>query len=71
MMLNLIQPGEADKVLLAIKDRLHEFEIRIQIQNSEVERIRKSYNEELKKLEHFYLIKFLFLKIYLIEIISA
>ena len=51
MMLNLIQPGGADKVLLAIKDRLHEFEIRIQIQNSEVERIRKSYNEELKKLE--------------------
>ena len=51
MVLNLIRPGEADKVLLAIKDRLQEFEARIQIQKQEVEQLRKSYNDQLKRLE--------------------
>jgi serine phosphatase RsbU (regulator of sigma subunit) len=51
MVLNLIQPKKEDEVLRTIKDRLHEFETRIQIQNHEVERIRKTYNEALKKLE--------------------
>lgn len=51
MVLNLIQPEEEDKVLSAIKDRQHEFETKIKIQTNDVERIRKEYTGELKKLE--------------------
>jgi hypothetical protein len=51
MVLNLIQPEKEDEVLKTIKDRLFEFETKINRQTTEVELIREKYNVALNKLE--------------------